>query len=319
MKLLMALGGNALIEGSSKRNYNIQSLTVQRAAEKIAKIIEGGHEIIITHGNGPQVGDLEVQNEMANQIIPKLPLYVCVGMTQAQVGFMFQQHLNNEFIQRKIAKKAVTVVTQTLVHECDPLLYKPTKPVGPYYSKERAEKLKVERGEDFVFEKNKGYRKVVPSPLPVDIVEKELISDLFGLSYVVVATGGGGIPVIKKDKYYKGIEGVIDKDLTGALLAKITGVDVFMILTSVSHVMLDFGTAKETKLDKVSTRELKKYLNDGYFEEGSMAPKVKAAIQFVEGTGKKAIISSLEDVEEALKGKRGTHIEHEKIAISSRY
>ncbi|UMZ72588.1 carbamate kinase [Natranaerofaba carboxydovora] len=308
MKLAIALGGNALIRDKEGNSYGKQLNNIWLAVTQLADLIDKGYDIILTHGNGPQVGDLVMQNEISKDRVPEMPLDVCVGMTQGQIGYMLQQQLINELNKRKIKRNVVSLVTQTVVDKDDPLFKKATKPIGPFFSKSEAYKFMREKGETLVEDSGKGWRKVVPSPEPIDIIEKETIKKLFEQLYIVIANGGGGIPVIKKNGEYKGVEAVIDKDLSGALIAEIIGADLFLVLTNVASVSINYGRSNERKLDDVDVEELKYFEQKGHFGQGSMAPKVNAAINYVENTGKKAIISSLDDVYSALQGKTGTHV-----------
>lgn len=308
MKLTIALGGNALIRSGQWGTFDQQLENARIASSQLADLIESGYELAITHGNGPQVGNLLIQNEMSKEQVAEMPLYTLVGMTQGQIGYMLQQQLNNELASRKVPKTAVSLVTQTVVEKEDPLFQNPTKPIGPFFSEAEAKERMETKNETWIEDSGRGWRKVVPSPIPTDIVEKAVIKHLFDSSQVTIASGGGGIPVVKEGNQYRGVEAVIDKDLAGAILAETVESDVFLILTDVPSVAVNFGQPDEKNLRNVTLEELKAYENEGHFGQGSMAPKVKSAIKFVERTGKKAIISSLDEVQNALDDKTGTHV-----------
>ncbi len=308
MKLTIALGGNALLRSGQWGTFEQQLENASTAASQLAELIEQGYELAVTHGNGPQVGNLVIQNELSREEVAEMPLYTLVGMTQGQIGYMLQQQLNNKLAARNIDKTAVSLVTQSVVDKNDPLFQNPSKPIGPFFSEEEAQQRMTAKNETWIEDSGRGWRKVVPSPIPKDIVESEVIKNLFDNAQVVIASGGGGIPVTRENNHYQGIEAVIDKDLAGSILAEIVKSDIFMILTDVPCVAINFGQPDEKRLRNVTLEELKAYENEGHFGQGSMAPKVKAAIKFVENTGNKAIISSLDEVQNALHDKTGTHV-----------
>jgi len=307
MKIVIALGGNALLQAGQKGSFEEQMDNVKIACAQLAEIIKE-HEVIITHGNGPQIGNIFLQNELARNETPAMPLYVCGAMTQGQIGYMLQQQLVNELKKQGIKQEVVTVVTQVVVDRNDPSFENPTKPIGSFYTKEEAFRFMKEKKEVWVEDSGRGWRKVVPSPVPRDIVEKNVIKHLSDVSYVVIASGGGGIPVVDEESIYKGIEAVIDKDLAGELLAELVGAEVFMCLTDVPYACLHYGQPNEVKLHCVNVEEMKAYEKEGHFAKGSMGPKVQAAIRFVQRGGNRAIITSLDKAVSALKGEVGTHI-----------
>ena len=307
--VLVALGGNALQQSGEKGTIDEQRAHVKETADHLIEILEGGYSLLVTHGNGPQVGSILLKNERSEDQLPPMPLDVCGAETQGMIGYMIQQQLFNHLQEKGRKERVVTLCTQTLVDQNDPAFKNPTKPIGLFYTKEKAEVLKKEKGWDIVEQVGKGFRRVVPSPLPVDIVEGELIKELLNEGVIVVACGGGGIPVIKeKNGNLKGVEAVIDKDRTAAVLGENVGAEILLILTDVEQVALNFGQAKQKNLEQMTIEEAKNYLKQGEFGAGSMGPKVEAACSFIESGGKKAIITSLPKAGDALKGTTGTHI-----------
>ncbi len=311
-RIVVALGGNAILQPGQKGTYEEQLTNVRNTTTQIAKMVEEGHEIVITHGNGPQVGAVLLQNEGGEKLynVPSMPMDVCGSETQGFIGYMIQQSLINEFIKENIKKPVATVVTQVLVDKDDPAFSHPTKPVGPFYTKEEAEKRQKEHpNEVWIEDAGRGYRRVVPSPDPKAIVEKDAVNCLVANGSIVIASGGGGIPVVKEpDGTYKGVEAVIDKDLAGERLAQEVGADIFLILTDVSNAYINYKKEDEKALGEIKVEELEKYQEEGHFKAGSMGPKVKAAIRFVKDGGKMAIITALEKAVDALSGKAGTRV-----------
>lgn len=305
--VVIALGGNALLDPKTNGSVADQIRTIERSCTKIAQIIARGHRVVITHGNGPQVGNLLIQQEEAKGLVPPLPLDVCGAMTQGQLGYLIQQKLREALAQLGIAKPVVTVVTQVQVDRNDPAFADPTKPIGPFYS-ERERSMLEQKG--YVLKRvGKGvkpWRRVVPSPKPTYIVEIESIKRLIEAGSIVIACGGGGVPVVREDGRWRGVEAVIDKDLASALLAEELGAEILLILTDVERVALHFGTPQQVFLERLSVREARRYLLEGQFPAGSMGPKIEAAIRFIEGGGEYAYITSLEKALEALKGRAGT-------------
>ena len=308
-RIVVALGGNALGDTPSEQIKNIKE-----AACHIVDLIFSGYEIIITHGNGPQVGMVNLAFEemsKTNEKIPKLALPECTAMSQGYIGFHLQNGIEQELKKRGSRQKAVTLITQVEVDKNDPAFETPTKPIGGYYTKEQIEKIKKNNPSfTYVEDSGRGYRKTVASPKPVDIIEKDSIMNLLDSGYIVIACGGGGIPVIKsKNGEYEGIDAVIDKDLASALLANLIGAEYFMILTSVEKVYLNFNKDAQKAIDRMSTKDAKAYCNEGQFAPGSMLPKIQAAINFVGNKkNKKALICSLNRVDNALNEKSGTYI-----------
>ncbi len=263
----------------------------------------------ITHGNGPQVGDILLKNELARNVLPPMPLDVCGAESQGMIGYMLQQSLDNELRRAGKEIPMVTILTQTIVDRDDPAFGKPTKPVGPSYSEAEAKILEKERGWILVNDNNKGYRRVVPSPVPKSIVEWKVIQKMFDEGYLIIHSGGGGVPVVKsEDGSIAGVEAVIDKDLTASLIGALLKVDVLLILTDVERIALNYGKQDQQYLDSLGVGEAKNYLAKGQFPPGSMGPKVQAAINFVDAGGQKAIITSLDSAKQALEGKAGTVI-----------
>lgn len=298
MKIVVALGGNALLRRGQQLSAANQLANVRTAVKYIAKVA-ANHSVTITHGNGPQVGLLALQND-AYKDVPPYPLDVLDAQTQAMVGYMIEQELGNALPQEC---RITTVLTQVQVDPQDPAFEKPTKPIGPLYTKQQAEKLEAELGWDIAPDGDQ-YRRVVPSPKPQRIIELEVISSLIARGYFVVCVGGGGIPIVIEDGIARGVECVIDKDLASSMLARELDVDLFIIATDVEGVYLDWGTPAQRMLTSATVNELRGM----DFATGSMAPKVQAACDFVEATGKTAVIGSLQDIEEIVAGTAGTRI-----------
>jgi len=305
-RVVVALGGNALLKKGQKGTYEEQLNNAKRTAKFLADIVERGFELIITHGNGPQVGAIMIQNDLAKEVIPPMPLDVANAETQALIGYMIQQTLRNELLERGIKKEIVTLITQVIVDKDDPAFQNPTKYIGPYYTEEEAKRLMKEKGWIIKPDPRGGWRRVVPSPDPKDIVEKNIIKDLVNRGFIVITAGGGGIPVIRTDDGVAGVEAVIDKDLASALVGKIVGADTLLILTDVEYAMLNYGTPDERPIKEVRVSELEKYYKEGHFKPGSMGPKVLACIRFIRWGGRRGIIGYLERATEALNGISGT-------------
>jgi len=307
MKVVVAFGGNALVKPGQKGTSEEQFKTTMQSVRDIVRMIENGWDVVITHGNGPQVGSILLQQDVAKSVAPPMPLDVCVAQSQGQIGYIIQQCMSDSLASRGIEKGVAAVVTQVLVDENDPAFENPTKPVGPVYRYDEA-LLRLKEG--YIMSRQKGgWRIVVPSPDPVSIVESGAIRNLIDNGVIVIAVGGGGIPVVKKDgKTMEGMEAVIDKDLASERLASEIGADVLLILTDVDAVYLDYSSEKQKKLGKVKLEELEEYYRQGHFPPGSMGPKVLAAIRFLENGGKKVIISSIEHAWDALEGRAGTQI-----------
>ncbi|RKX72062.1 carbamate kinase [candidate division TA06 bacterium] len=306
--VVIALGGNALIKNGEKGNIYEQFANTRRSLEPIIYLIKKGYKIVITHGNGPQAGYELIKNEMAEGKIPPLPLGIIDASTQGSIGYMIEQSLQNKLLKEKISKDVVTIVTQVLVDKNDPSISNPTKPVGPFYSKDDLPKLK-EKGWVIKEDAGRGYRRVVASPIPLEIIEKNVIINALMNDTIVIAAGGGGIPVYKEENgILEGFDSVIDKDRASAVLARDINADTFIILTSVDKVSLNFNKPNQKDLDKITLEEARKYLSEGHFSSGSMGPKIEAAITFLLDGGKRVIISSIENGVKALEGKTGTLI-----------
>jgi carbamate kinase len=307
---MIALGGNAIKQPDEKGTIEEQMNNVTTACNQIAKVARRGYEIVITHGNGPQVGNLAIQQEQCADIVPPQPLVILGSMTQGQIGYMIQQSLGNTL--REHGKEVVTVVTQVLVDNDDPDFTDPHKPVGPFYTENEAKKLATEHRwvvREVRPNGERRWRRVVPSPVPKKIVEGEAIRKMVDSGTIVIASGGGGIPVILcEGGQLEGVDAVIDKDRAGEVLAEEVGADILMILTDVDYVKLNYGKPNERTIREMTTSQAKKYSEEGHFLPGSMGPKVEACITFVERGGKKAIITSLRGVTDALEGKAGTTI-----------
>ncbi len=310
--VVVALGGNALLRRGNKGSFEEQYKNVGATAVFLADLVEKGFRLIITHGNGPQVGAALLRHDAGMKVhnLPPFPMDACGAETQGFIGYMIQQNLRNELKRRGIDKYVVTVITQVIVDKDDPAFKNPTKPIGPFYSTAEMEKIKSEHPE-YVFTEDEargGWRRVVPSPDPKTIEEGYAIKMLVDGGFIVVACGGGGIPIIEEKGKARGVEAVIDKDLAGEKLAELVQADRFIILTDVDGAYLNYGKPNQKKLERVTASEARKYLEAGHFGSGSMFPKVLACIRFVEAGGKEAIIAELSQLKEAVEGKAGTHI-----------
>ena len=305
---VVAIGGNSLITDEDHQTVADQFEATRETCAHIASMVQQGWEVIVTHGNGPQVGFILLRSEMASKAVHTVPLDSCGAETQGELGYMIQQCLQNEFQSRGIRNPVATVVTQVLVRKNDPAFKNPTKPIGPFYSRRKAEKYRKERKWKIAEDAGRGWRRVVPSPLPVSIVELDAIKTLVDQGVVVIAAGGGGIPVIKERGKLKGVEAVIDKDYASAILAIGLEADLFLISTAVEKVALNFGEPNQKLLDNMTLPEAKKYCRQGHFPPGSMGPKIRGIISYLENGGKQALITNPENIERALRGKTGTHI-----------
>jgi carbamate kinase len=292
---VVAFGGNALLRSDQKGTIEEQEENAFKTSEHLLKLIKKKYNIVITHGNGPQVGNLMLANKAGKKLygLPEMPLDICVAYSQGFIGYMLEQQLRNVLDSRDMSRDIITIITQVLVNKDDPAFNNPNKPVGPYYTKKDADKIAAET--DSKFQKDpqgRGWRKVVASPNPLVINNKKSIEKIARNGHIVIAVGGGGIPYyFAKENMLKGIDAVIDKDLASALLAVQINADKFFILTDVPKVYLNFNTPQEKALDRVTIAEAKRYLEEGQFTEGSMAPKIRAAIHFVEYSGKDTIIT----------------------------
>lgn len=308
-KIVIALGGNALQSGKEAPTAENQLEVVRRTAEYVAELSAMGYELAIVHGNGPQVGRILLQSETAKEVVPPMPFDVCGAMSQGYVGYHIQQALRYALAKKNKNIPVVTLLTQMVVEKSDPAFQKPTKPIGPFYSEEEAEKLRQEKGYTMVEDAGRGYRRVVASPLPRKIVEIGEVKKLWK-DTIVVCCGGGGVPVVENpDGTLTGVAAVIDKDFAAELLAEQVEADVLMILTEVEQVAINWGKPDQKNLSHMSLREAAEYVSQGQFAPGSMRPKVEAAMKFVRANpGKKAIITALDKALPALEGKTGTHV-----------
>ncbi len=308
MKLTIALGGNAILQPGQDGTAEEQFKNVLSTSEQIGQLVKDGHEVVITHGNGPQVGNILIQQDQAKDSVPAMPLDVCGSQTQGFIGYMLQNSLHNVFADLGLDRNVATVVTQVLVNKEDSAFDNPTKPVGPFYDKDYADKMVEEKNENWIEDSGRGWRKVVPSPIPERIVEAPIINDLVKNGETVIASGGGGIPVVEKDNKIHGVEAVIDKDRAGCLLAQEIKSDVFLVLTDVSNAYINYGEENEEAIGEISVEDMQEHIDQGHFGEGSMKPKVQAAVDFVKSGGDQAIITSIEKVIEAVHGNAGTRI-----------
>ncbi len=312
-RIVIALGGNAITLPHHKGTYKEQFSHVRSATHHILEFVKRGFEVVLTHGNGPQVGNLLVQQEFAASHVPPQPMDTCNAMTQGQLGYVLQQCLVNELKAQYLDLNVVTMLTQTLVSRDDPAFTHPSKPVGPFYDHATKKKLEDERGYQMrqvaADSEPEPFRRVVPSPDPLWIVEVAALKKLVDAGMIVIASGGGGIPVVATDRgELVGVDGVVDKDLTAEKLAEAVCADIMMILTDVSKVKLSFGTPSERDIDRMTVTEAKEYLEKGEFAAGSMAPKIIACTRFIEYGGEDAVITSLDRAWPAVQNQDGTHI-----------
>ena len=305
MRMVIALGGNAIKKATEKGTAEEQFKNVRETCTYIGELVQD-HEIVITHGNGPQVGTILIQQEAGEPYVPAMPMDICVAESQGLIGYMIQQSLRNTLETKKIQKEIVTMITQVLVDESDTAFQNPTKPVGPFYSQERAERMRKE-GISVMEDAGRGYRRAVPSPNPERVLEAEVVKSLLQQGVIVISVGGGGIPVGRKKGLY-GIEAVIDKDLASEVLAESIGADCFVILTDVEKVALNYGKENQEDLDVLTVKEAETYLEEGHFAPGSMKPKILSAVRFLKAGGKKVIITSPQKISAALEGRTGTEI-----------
>jgi len=306
MRIVIALGGNAL------GNSAFQQLSlVKETVKPLADLIEEGHEIIVTHGNGPQVGMINLAMEVAKEggYMQEMPFAECGAMSQGYIGYHLQNALRQELKNRAIKKEVVSLVTQVLVDVNDDAFKDPTKPIGNFYSEEKAQELAKQRGYVIKEDAGRGYRRVIASPKPLDVIEKQVIIDLVDKGVVVICVGGGGIPVVESGSGYQGVDGVIDKDFASAKLAEIVQADYLIILTAVDNVMINYNKPDAKVLYQLTIDQAKQYIEEGHFAAGSMLPKVQAAVSFVSsGTNRVSLIASLAKAKQALKGESGTKI-----------
>ncbi|ADK15854.1 MULTISPECIES: carbamate kinase [Clostridium] len=312
-KIVVALGGNALQANPNDKSAETQLKTCIETAKPIVDLIEEGHEVVIAHGNGPQVGQLVAAYETAaavNEKNPIMPFPECGAMSQGYIGYQLQQAIKEEMKKRGLSKEIATVITQVVVDENDPAFKNPTKPVGSFFTEEQAKKLMDEKGYVMKEDANRGWRRVVPSPLPKTVIEEPVIKTLVNAGHVVITVGGGGIPVVDKGNgNLEGVPAVIDKDFASEKIAELLNADKLVILTAVEQVSINFGKPNQKNILKMTVDEAERYIEEGHFAPGSMLPKVKAALSFVQSKiGRIAVITSLEKAKESIMGLTGTTI-----------
>jgi len=306
---VIAIGGNSLIKDKQRRTVPDQYEAARETCVHIAGMIEQGWNVAIGHGNGPQVGFIMRRSELARHELHEVPLDFCGADTQGAIGYMLQQNLYNEFKRRGIHKQATTVVTQVLVDKNDPAFGKPTKPIGSFMDEAEAQKRAGTEGWNVVEDAGRGWRRVVPSPLPQRVIERDAVKELLDAGFIVITVGGGGIPVVEdEDGKLVGTAAVIDKDYASSLLAQSIGADLLLISTAVEKVSLNFGQPNQVDLDRMTVAEAKRYMAEGHFAPGSMLPKIQAIVWFLEAGGQEAIITNPENIERALAGETGTRM-----------
>jgi len=305
---VVAIGGNSLIKDQDHQTVPDQFEAIKETCVHIATMIEKGWDMVITHGNGPQVGHSLLRSELASHVLHTMPLDYCVADTQGTIGYMIQQCLYNEFNRRGIKKQVVTVVTQVLVDKNDPAFQNPTKPIGPFYDEEKAQRYRDEWDWNMKEDAGRGWGRVVPSPMPFRIIEHDAVRTLVNQGFVVVAAGGGGIPVTEEGGKLEGIAAVIDKDYASSLIAIGIKASLLLVSTAIEKVALNFGKLNQKLIDRMTLKEAKKYYREGHFPPGNMGPKIQAIISFLERGGKEAIITNPENIERALLGETGTRI-----------
>ena len=310
MRVLVALGGNAMTGPDGSATPQAQRAAITVASEHLADLVAAGHEVVVTHGNGPQVGNLLVKNELAAHVVPPVPLDWCGAQTQGTIGFTLLDTLEASLAARGAVRPVAALVTRTLVAADDPGFARPTKPIGRYLPREQAQAL-IDHGERWEDRGEKGWRRVVASPEPIEVLETHALLTLLGAGYVVVAAGGGGIPVVRSESgAVHGVEAVIDKDLTAALLARAVAADVLVIATDVAHAVAGWGTPDAHDIGRVTLAEMEAYAAAGHFASGSMGPKVDAAMRFVRAGGRRSIVTALDQLATAIDGHIGTVIEN---------
>ena len=306
---VVAIGGNSLIKDEAHKTVPDQFDAVRETATHIAEMIAGGWNVVITHGNGPQVGFILLRSELSSRVLHPVPLDSCGADTQGAIGYMIQQALHNEFLRRGIARQCVTVVTQVLVDSNDPAIHNPSKPIGSFYKEEEAQAKIESEGWVMVEDAGRGWRRVVSSPLPKEIIERDAIDTLIKSGFIVAAVGGGGVPVVRDDAgRLSGIEAVIDKDLASSLLASELQADLLLISTAVEKVALNFKKANQHDLERITLSEARQYYKEGHFAKGSMGPKIQAVINYLDRGGRAALITMPETIGAALAGQTGTWI-----------
>jgi carbamate kinase len=307
--VVVALGGNAILQPGQVGTFEEQLVNVDQSCRRIARLVVDGWRVVLTHGNGPQVGNILIQNDLAAKLVAPMPMDVCGAETQGQIGYMLQQSLHNHMVKLRLQVPIATFLTEVVVDRRDPAFSSPSKPVGPFYPEARARELAIEQGLVVREDAGRGWRRVVPSPAPVEIVQRPAIADALAAGVLVVCNGGGGIPVVRhRDGSLHGVEAVIDKDLAAARLALDLEADVLLILTDVAAVFVAYKTPEQRALASVTVEEMERHTAAGEFKAGSMGPKVAAALQFARAGGR-AVIASLLDVAPAMRGEAGTTIE----------
>ncbi len=306
---VVALGGNAITRESEEGNIYQQFANTRRSLQGIVDLIREGYHVVLTHGNGPQIGNYLIRVEAAIDLVPPIPLGVAVADTEGGMGYMIEQSLQNMLHREGMPRKVATLLTQVIVDKNDPSILNPSKFIGSFYTELKAKTLAEERGWAVQEDKGRGWRRVVPSPIPLEIVEKEFVRELIEKDVIVIACGGGGIPVyVEEDGTYEGVDGVIDKDRASAILARDVGADDLYILTGVDKVSINYHSENQKDFDELTIDEAKHYLKEEQFPAGSMGPKIESAINFIEWGGKKVIITSVEKLSQARKGNTGTTI-----------
>ena len=306
--VLVAFGGNALVERGQDATLPEQTRRADELAGRLAAMAGEGWRMVLVHGNGPQVGNSLIRSEAAIHQVPPLSLDVCVAESQGSIGFLLERALRNALRRRRDTPEPITILTQVLVRSRDPQLKKPTKPVGPYFPRYRALELRKRRGWKMVEEQGRGFRRVVPSPRPVEVLGLDSIAELVRGGRIVIAAGGGGIPVVGTSRGLRGVEAVIDKDLTAGLLARRLGIDLFVILTDVDGVYENYGREKERLIPRLTAGRARRGIARGEYPAGSMGPKVQAAAEFVRATGREVIITCARRLAAALRGTAGTRV-----------
>ncbi|MCP4632695.1 MAG: carbamate kinase [candidate division Zixibacteria bacterium] len=308
-KAIVALGGNAIIRKGEKNDIAMQFANTRRSLAPIIDLINEGYQLAISHGNGPQVGDALLRVETAKDVAPFVPLGVLVADTEGSMGYMIAQSLENKLRKENINQKACSIITQVLVDKDDPSILNPKKYIGQFYSEIEAKKMADEMGWVVKKDADRGWRRVVPSPKPTKIIEDEIIKTLIDNGYIVIAAGGGGIPVyLKEDGSLEGVDAVVDKDYASAVLGNSIGAELLIMVTDINKVFLNFGSPEQKPIDTITVSEMEKYLHEEHFPYGSMGPKVSAAIKFIRGGGNKVVITSIENAFSAVKGSTGTVI-----------
>jgi carbamate kinase len=306
--VLVAMGGHAFMQAGEKGTIEDHERNAETIAALLMTLVDRKYHVVITHGNGPQVGNLLIQNELSRGEVPAMPLDVLVAMTEGSLGYILQQSLLNQLRKKDVRRYVVTVVTQVLVDEADAAFREPTKPIGPFLSREEAERRRDVLGWQVREDSGRGWRRIVPSPKPIKVIQRDMIREAARAGHIVVACGGGGIPIKKQaDGQYAGIEAVIDKDLTSSVLATDIGAGLLVILTAVPQVYINFGKPNQQALGAVTLEELERLREEGHFAPGSMGPKIEAVIHYLREGGRRALITNPESLPMAIEGRAGTH------------